>query len=183
MRQFIAPLALAIVAGSGAGYLMALAHKPAPTIVQPQTTVVQRAVTDPKHSHGISRSERRQLSLQWGDLDQKEVDALTALLNKLPKVPVVIFCVEDTQCGDLRDDLENSFESAHWDVKTEKPLIDDTVGLAASSEALRDAINEATSGRLKVGIIKKNAPFEAIALGRKPRDNEPRKTITIEKKT
>lgn len=173
MRQHIPAIVAGLLAGAlPGGY--AVFHKPAPTIVRPQTTIVSKVAPNqilPRENWWdnpeLSRSERRQLAAQWGDLAQPEVDALTAALNKLPKVDVVIFCADDSLCGDMRDDLENAFESAHWKVVTQKPLIDDTVGIAASSEAIRNAINGATSGRLSVGIIAKNAQFEAIALGKK----------------
>lgn len=115
----------------------------------------------------LTRAEKRQAEQAWGDLDQKEIDMLTASLSAMPKVKVVIFCKDDAKCGDMQLDFENAFESAHWEVETQTPLIDDTVGVGVSSVELRDAINNATGGRLAVKIIQKNAPYEALAIGKK----------------
>lgn len=139
----------------------AIMHKPAPVIVQPQTTIVSR------NDAGLSKAEARQAQAQWGDLDQKEVDALSALLKDIPKVPLTIFCEDDSRCGDMQLDFDNAFETAHWDTKLEKPLIDDTVGIATSSPALQAAINEATSGRLHVAIIPKNGQRDFLVIGKK----------------
>lgn len=156
----------AIVAGlmsAGVAYGVASAYKPKPVIVQPQTVTVAKGA-------GVTRAEQRQAASQWGDLAQKEIDSLTVALHSLPAAQLVIFCQDDAKCGDMALDFENAFESAHWkEVKQETPLIDDTVGVATSREDIRKAIDEATSGRLSVKIIKKNAPYEVLVIGKKPK--------------
>jgi hypothetical protein len=156
-------LVVSILAGGLAGYESARQYKPAPVIVQPQTNFMGT-----KKEGVASRTEQRRVAMTWGELDQREIDALTKLLDPMPHQPVTIFCEEDSKCGDLQLDFDNAFESAHWDTKLERPLIDDTVGIATSSPELMKAINDATNGRLAVHLIPKNAPFVALAIGKKP---------------
>jgi len=82
---------------------------------------------------------------------------------------LVIFCQDDAKCGDMQLDFDNAFETAHWETKLETPLIDDTVGVAASTPELVNAINEATAGRLKVKIIKRTRPMKVLVIGKKPK--------------
>lgn len=167
LQHFTAAIVASLV-GGGVAYGVATAYKPAPTLVQPKTTVIARP--GPVSEGNITRSERRLLDASWGDLDQKEIDAVAAALTVIAPVPMVIFCHDDSKCGDMALDFENAFESAHWkDVKQETPLIDDTVGVATSRADLRDAINQATSGRLAVKIIAKNAPYDVLVIGKKGR--------------
>lgn len=147
---------------------LALRHKPAPIITQPQTVVVQRgAAGSTTIEMTLTRAELRLAAAQWGDLDQKEVDAITAGIKGLPKTPLTIFCEDDYKCGDMQLAFDNAFETDHWDTKLEKPLIDDTVGVATSREDLRKAIDDATGGRLAVKIIAKNAPYDVLVIGKK----------------
>jgi hypothetical protein len=173
MRQHIVPALIAALVASGVGYGAAVSFKPKPIIVKPQTTVISRSIpatgpmTNDQASAYLSRSEKRQLATSWGELDQKEIDALSAALKNIPKSPLVIFCEDDSKCGDMQLDFDNAFETAHWDTKLEKPWADTTTGIAVSTGELRDAINVATSGRLNVKIITKDAPYEALVIGKK----------------
>lgn len=172
--------------GAVGGFVGSTFHKPKPIIVQPQTTVISRPVPMTQTTKqadgssvsvtasgagggpgGLTRAEQRQLAAQWGDLAQPEVDALSAALKSIAKTPMTIFCQDDSKCGDMQLDFDNAFETAHWDTKLEAPLIDDTIGVATSREDLRDAINAATSGRLSVKIIAKNAPYDVLVIGKK----------------
>lgn len=176
MRPHFTAGLIGLLAGAVPG-AYAIFHKPPPTIVQPQTTIVSRtppagaaAAVESVGAGGsgqLTRAEQRQLAAQWGELDQKEVDALSELLKGIPKFPLTIFCVEDSRCGDLQLDFDNAFETAHWETRLEKPLIDDTAGIATSSQLLRDAIDEATSKRFNVGIIPKNGPRDFLVIGNK----------------
>lgn len=160
-------LCISLIAGGGAGWIAASRYQVAPVVVQPQATIISRAPVDP--GAPVSRTEARRVAQVWGELDQKEIDALAKALNVLDKTtPLTIFCEEDSKCGDLQLDFDNAFESAHWDTKLERPLIDDTIGIATSSPAIMFAINEATNGRLAVKLIPKTAPFYALAIGKKP---------------
>lgn len=162
MRQHFIPAIIAAFVGAAASYGVAVNYKPKPVIVQPQTNVVTRSMAPTK-------SELRLAAASWGNLDQKEIDAITAAVREIPKAPLTIFCQDDAKCGDMQLDFDNAFESAHWETKLETPLIDDTVGVGTSLPALRDAINAATGDRLGVKLIKKNAAFEVLVIGKKPR--------------
>lgn len=124
--------------------------------------VEQAAITE-------TRGVKRNLIVNsvWSDLDQSEIDALTKALTMIDKRPVTIFCESDVKCGELSLNFENAFESAHWDVKVERPLIDDTVGIATSDAGIMRAINDATNGRLMVKLIEARAPYIALAIGKK----------------
>lgn len=107
----------------------------------------------------------------WDGLSQAEVDALQVRLEKLQKLPVTIFC-SDTNCQDIVLDFDNAFESAHWSTEIERPMIDSSVGIWTSSKEIADAIESATSGRLKVSILGpewKDKDRIALAVGKKPR--------------
>ncbi len=92
----------------------------------------------------------------WEELTQAQVDALTALLKKMPPRDVAIFCLRG--CDDLALSFDNAFESAHWKSGIEAPLMDDTVGVAigpddADGRALRTAIHEATRGAINPRMV------------------------------
>lgn len=133
----------------------AVVKKPA-TIIQP----VQQAT-----------STGRINPYAWDGLAQAEVDALQAELEKLPKLPVTIFC-SDNNCQDIVLDFDNAFESAHWSTEIERPMIDSSVGIWTSSKEIADAIDRATHGRLKASILGpewKDKSRIALAIGKKPR--------------
>ncbi len=145
--------------------IYAVMHKPAPTVIQPQTVVVARG----DKAADLTKAEKRHAAASWGELDQKEVDAITAALRSIPKgdKPLTIFCKDDMKCGDMQLNFTNAFNSARWDTLEETPLIDDTVGIATTREDLRKAINEATSGRLNVRLVGRNADFDFLVIGAK----------------
>lgn len=170
MRQYATTIGIALVTSAAVSLAVALTVKPAPIV--PQTTVISRGAIVPGTAGSLqtTRAEQRAIATAWGDLAQPEVDALTAALKAIAPAPLVIFCQADEKCGDMALDFENAFESAKWkEVRQEAPLIDDTFGVAASREDLVKAINDATSGRLKAKLIAKNAPYEVVVIGKKPR--------------
>lgn len=144
---------------------MTLMPVPKPVIVNPQTVIT----TPANPTEDQSAAAQRKALAAWGNLDQREIDALSVALGKLERKPLTIFCWRADLCGDMQLDFDNAFETAHWDTKLETPLIDDTIGVATSDPKLRDAINAATHGRLEVKIIQKTAPYEVLAIGRKDR--------------
>lgn len=88
----------------------------------------------------------------WGELTQKEVEALTVLLANMPKSKVGIFCATK-DCEDLALDFDNAFESAKWESGIERPLMDTNAGIHVGppndkGKALADAIKKATNGRI-----------------------------------
>lgn len=124
-------------------------------IAVPTSIILKTQPHRPSVSHSAKPTKARVAS--WGDLDQKEVDALTVELGKLPKAEVAIFC-SDVNCEEIAADFENSLESAKWDCAIERPLLNTNIGIGvtpnnASGRALAGAINRATDGRLKVGLI------------------------------
>lgn len=113
-----------------------------------------------------ARAIARQAARQWGELPQKAVDDLTARLGKIDKQPVLILCRDRSDCGDLALDLENAFESAHWDVKIDAPVIDDTIGLSSNDATLAAAVTAAT--KLTVAVVPKSPNHPAfVVIGRK----------------
>lgn len=111
----------------------------------------------------------------WAELEQSEVDALTAALGKIPKRDIAIFCLRG--CGDLALSFDNAFESAHLASQVETPLIDDNVGIKVGpaddpdARKLGDAITTATAGRIRPELIEAHIVENrlVLVLGRKPR--------------
>ncbi len=102
--------------------------------------------------------------LAWGALAQAEIDALTAEMKKIEsKQKIVIYCSDDN-CFDMALDFDNAFESAKWDSVIERPLFDDTVGIASTSETVAKAVERATDGRVKVAITTINSARAALGL-------------------
>lgn len=116
--------------------------------------------------------------IAWGELGQAEIDAITAKLNAgaAPKKPVLIVCA-DHNCEDLALDLENAFESAHWETSSDKPLLDSLVGVHVASPdndaatALAAALEAAVDHRFTVATIAPNFKEDryALVISKKPR--------------
>lgn len=161
-------LLVATLSGGLSGWYASTIHKKPDVTIQPVAIV--RGVPNTTASNTVTTAEARAIASTWGSLDQSEVDALSKALSGMSReTPVKVFCESEVKCGDMQSDFENAFETAHWNVAVERPLIDDTVGVAVSSPELREAINEATNGRLAVKLIPKTAPYYALAIGRKPK--------------
>lgn len=91
-----------------------------------------------------ARAARRERYV-WPGLEQKQVDALTAAVKGMKfEQGIVIFCADDSRCGDLALDFDNAFESAKLKSSIEKPFIDNTTGLGASSQELADVVKKTT---------------------------------------
>jgi hypothetical protein len=111
----------------------------------------------------------------WRELEQSEVDALTAALGKLPKRDVTILCLRG--CGDLALSFDNAFESAHWNSGVETPLSDDTIGISVGPRDDPDAakLGLAIATATRDAIVPKLVEAHIIenrivlVLGRKPR--------------
>ena len=158
-------LASALIAAVVAGLVGLGVVNYAPKPAKPNTVTV---VAPPGTS---LKSVSRAAAAAWGELEQAEVDALTALLKPVAeKTPVVIFCLEESKCGDMALDFENAFESAKWPVAQERPLADDTVGIGTSDANLAALIEQATAGRLKPKAISANMKDRvALVIGKKPK--------------
>ncbi len=158
-HHFTAAIVAAVVAGLTAGAVIKYGPEPKPRIV----TVVSTGASP--------TSIARTVASQWPEIEQREVDALTAALKTVAvsdRRPVVIFCQDDLKCGDLGLNLENSFESAHWTVTRETPLADATTGIGVSDPKMLDMIARSTS--LKPTMITANMKDAiAVVIGRKPK--------------
>lgn len=165
-------LLVATLSGGVSGWYASTIHKKPDVTVRP-VAVLRGMPGTQDGASALTSAERRAIATAWGSLEQSEIDALSKALSEIAQrakiVPVKVFCESEAKCGDMQSDFENAFETAHWDVSVERPLIDDTVGVAVSSEELRDAINGATNGRLAVKLIPRTAPYYALAIGRKPK--------------
>lgn len=92
----------------------------------------------------ISTTTQRALHGAWRELDQSEVDALTNALVKMKKQEVTLVCIREALCGGLLLDLDNAFESAHWETKFDSLVFGDVSGIVVSDASIADAINENT---------------------------------------
>jgi hypothetical protein len=100
----------------------------------------------------------------WPEMQQAEIDALTLKLKDKPG-QVTIFCIDDARCGDLVLNLENAFESAHWQVASANSAMVPP-GVISSSADLVVMLNASTGLIVKLDRDNKNAgPGEYIAIG------------------
>lgn len=110
----------------------------------------------------------------WNGLAQPQIDALTKEL-KGQKLSVIIFCTDQSLCGDLALDFDNAFESAGLTSQVVKPFMDDTQGLSTTSKVLADAIGKATGMRPAIYTAEEpKSPCPAIV----GRDEAGQPTIT-----
>lgn len=141
MRQAIIHALVAAVAGGGAVYgTHKLIDKPI------QYVQLKPSELPPKKATMLIEKYR------WAGLEQAQIDAITKALEG-KKLDIAIFCLDDARCGDLALDFDNAFESAHLKSTVVRPFIDDTHGVATSSQMLADVIATATDGKLKPKII------------------------------
>lgn len=162
------PAAIAVLAGAvAAGASLATVK-----LVRPPQQVV--TVHAPAASGGLSFGEaasplsaakaRRLAATTWPEMEQREVDALTAAAKEVGGT-VVIFCHEEAKCGDLALNLDNAFESARWasEVKIFQGL---PPGIMASTPKLASMLNAATGNRYEVGVDPdRNARGDYVAIG------------------
>lgn len=110
---------------------------------------------------------------RWQGLTQAEVDALT-IATSGKNYDIVIACMDDSRCGDLALDFDNAFESAKLKSIVERPFIDDTKGIAISSQELIDIVVKTT--RLRPTLFTRRSPVNAEG---KPIDPPNRIVIAI----
>lgn len=92
----------------------------------------------------------------YAELDQDAVDGITAELQKLPaKEPVLILCDNDDRCGEIALNLENSFESAKWEVNVEKPAFATGVGISTNSPEMAAALLK--GARIEAKVLQRGA--------------------------
>jgi hypothetical protein len=128
---------------------------------------VTQVVTAPAGSVSPAKAARIAKTV-WPELSQAEVDHLTSRLGILRPGKVTIFCIDDAKCGDLALNLENAFETAHWQVSVQNsPMV--PPGIISSADLLVDAVKSSTDLPIVVDHVNKNAgPGEYIAIGAKP---------------
>ena len=131
MREHVIPSIVASVVAVTAviGYDQVVKHKPV-TVV---TFTTAKPITDRKAALVAKTT--------WPEMDQANIDKLTAAVKDLPgEHRVTIFCIEESKCGDLSLNLDNAFESAHWQSDVQDyPMIGP--GISSSSQPLVDALN------------------------------------------
>jgi hypothetical protein len=156
MKQHIIPSIVASLIASGAAIgFVHVAHAPQVSVVSAPAGPVSRG----KAAH-LAKTV-------WPEMAQADIDALTAALKDISGVKkVMIFCVEESKCGDLALNLDNAFESAHW----QSDIIDYALiqpGIATSSPTLAAALKAAhLDVRLDASV---QAPAgDAIAIGNRP---------------
>lgn len=103
----------------------------------------------------------------WPEMAQADIDALTTALKDISGAKkVLIFCVEESKCGDLALNLDNAFESAHWN----SDIIDYALiqpGISTSSPTLVAALKAAhLDVRLDASVQAQAG--DAIAIGNRP---------------
>lgn len=132
-----------------------------------QSLMSTNTVQAPATLRTPTRAEQRKIDARWGELTQKEVDALTKEFKALSKRSVVVFCANDDLCGDMALDFINAIGTAKWDFEQEAPVIDRTVGIGVSDESVATAIRRAIP-RLPVAIIQSNMKDKvALVIGKK----------------
>lgn len=154
MRQHIIPSIVASVIASGAAIgFVHLRHAPVVHVV------AAGPVSDAKAAH-LAKTV-------WPEMAQADIDALTAAVKDMTGTrKVMIFCVEDSKCGDLALNLDNAFESAHWVSNVvDYPMIQP--GIMTTSPELLAALKAAhLDVRLDATI--QSPSGDAIAIGNRP---------------
>jgi hypothetical protein len=156
MKQHIIPSIVAsLIASAAAIGFVHLKHAPQVNVVSAPAGPVSPA----KAAH-LAKTV-------WPEMEQADIDALSAALkNMTGSKKVLIFCVEESKCGDLALNLDNAFETAHWQTDImDYALIQP--GIATSSPTLVEALKAAhLDVRLDASV---QAPAgDAIAIGNRP---------------
>jgi hypothetical protein len=124
---------------------------------------VTHVITAPAGATSPAKAQRLAKTV-WPELPQTEIDALTLKLKDKPG-QVTILCLDDSKCGDLALNLENAFESAHWQTTVaNSPMV--PPGIISSSAELVVMLNASTGMSVKLDRENKNAgPGDYIASG------------------
>lgn len=159
MSRFFVPAIVAGVVAAGVSYGVARWTKP------PQQLVSVNAPTIGWGSLDANPAKARRIAqTTWPEMEQAEVDALTAVAREVGG-SVVIFCHDEAKCGDLALNLDNAFESAHWASRV-KIFANVPPGVEASTPALAAMLNAATGGRFDVGVdLEHNATGDYVTIG------------------
>jgi hypothetical protein len=157
MRQHLIPsLVASVIASCAAVGFVHVTRAPEVTHI---VTAPAGAVSPAKAAH-LAKTV-------WPELTQAQVDALTAAV-KGNKGKVTIFCIDDAKCGDIALNLDNAFESAHWEsLVRNSPMV--PPGVLTSSKALADVLNAVEpSLAVRVDSVSNAGPGDYIAIGARP---------------
>lgn len=160
--HYVIPSIVAALVGAGGAYTAVKNTKPPVQYVQLKPSEVA-----PK---GATRSIEK---YRWEGLTQAEVDGLT-IATSGKNYDIVIACMDDSRCGDLALDFDNAFESAKLKSVVERPFMDDTKGIAVSSQELLDIITKNT--RLRPTFFERRKVVDSTG---KPLDPPNRIVIAI----
>lgn len=153
MKEHIIPSIVASVVAAGAS--LGLIH----TMVKPVTvnTVASKPVSD-RHAELLAKSI-------WPEMAQSDIDGLTTAVEHLPgDHRVTIYCVEDKVCGDIALNLDDAFESAHWQSNViDYPMIQP--GIMTGSAELKEALTMAGFKDVRIDDSVRAANGLAIAIG------------------
>jgi len=158
MREHLIPSLIASLVASAAA--VGVVHYAGPSHVT-QVVHAPAGPVSPAKAERIAKTV-------WPEINQGQVDALTKAVSASTPGKVTIFCIEDAKCSDLALNLENAFESAHWDVTvTNSTMV--PPGILSSSEFLVNAIRSTTELPITFDRFNRNAgPGEFIAIGARP---------------
>lgn len=157
MNHFITS-AIAGVVAVAASYGTVYFTRP-PQVVTINSSLSRTEITPAKARHIAATT--------WPEMEQREIDALTAAMKKAPHdgTSIQIFCHDESKCGDLALNLDNAFESAHW-ASSMHIFPNLPAGIAASSKELAAVLNAATGGRLDVTVDpERGIPGDYVAIG------------------
>lgn len=163
MKNDLLRTALFGVLSAGVAYGVAVYTKPSQAIV-----TVNAPATGWSTVERNPAKARRLAETIWPELEQREVDAITAAVKAEPVGKITIFCVDDSKCADLSLNLENAFESARWTTVVQNSMLLQP-GIFTSSEGLAAIFNASTGGRFDVKVDPTpGAPGAYIAIGPRP---------------
>jgi hypothetical protein len=154
MKQHIVPSIVASVVASMAAFGAAHYVVPPP--------VIKHIQLQGKAAHENARV--------WPQLEQKQIDAITAALRKIKPRAVVIYC-DGGNCDDVALDFENALESAHWSTDRLVPIMEAMpIGLVCSDPALAKIIARATGLKVSPMVGWGDPARAALLIGRRPKD-------------
>lgn len=149
-RHIIPSIVASLVATASAIGFLHVEHKPVVNVVAAPAGPVS-----PLKAAHIAKTV-------WPELAQADIDKLTAAVKGTPG-RVTIFCVEDSKCGDLALNLDNAFESAHW----QSDVVDYSMiqpGIMTGSKSLLAAL-QSVGLDVKFDDSVRAAHGDAIAIG------------------
>lgn len=161
MSKVFLPAAIAGIVAAAVSYGTAKWSKPPQQLVTIAAPQIGWASLDASPAKA-----RRIAQTTWPEMEQAEIDAMVAVLKKKPeRRSFTVFCIDDAKCADLALNLENVFESSHWQVEVRNaPMLPN--GIVVSSTEMADLFNGATHDRFGAVVDgQKNAPGEYIAIG------------------